>query len=134
MSDYCPGPYRDPDSLPGANTTRPTIHSSREIDFATGRYTFAEDGSCNGMNDVAQRVMMLVARAEYFSPAAFIDDRSISAQEQEIRAALRPLWFGPSPLIADLRITVETPGNGTIKRRVEFTNLATTLKESVTLS
>lgn len=120
---YHPGPYRDPDSLPGATATRPKLHTARKISTVPAlTYDFDADGNPEPMDAVAQRVLLLVARAEQSidGDSGRITDQSISAQKTAIRQALSILVDGPEPVIADLTISVEEDVAGTVKRTINY--------------
>jgi len=108
-----------------------TLVSSREIDFATGRYSIDSDGNYTGMQNTASRVSLLATIATARDPK-IIDERYRYTCEQNIRAALKPLTAKPA-VIEILSIEVTNQAQGKVVRRVNFRDLLNGEKQSVTV-
>lgn len=125
---YIQGPYAEHGSLPVPTTTR--LHSSRSIDFATRKYKLDSDGNHEGMDDIAQRVILTVA-FEAPRPPKMISDGDFSARKQRIRAAL--VAMEKEGAIRVQRVRVERTAAGAGREYVDFVNLRTQQSKSVKL-
>lgn len=125
------GPYARRTTFPPPGES--TLHSSRKIDFAGEDYTVGDEGQYEGMDDVAQRVVLTVA-FNVTSPK-YIDERSLRETEQDIRSALiaNGLMGGPEPEIELQQCTAVRSSAGRVEKIVKFKNLATGSKTSVTV-
>lgn len=118
--------------IPGASTdNRPTIVSSRRIDPKKKDYVFEDDGTGNydGMDDIYQRVILLVA-FELKHPKLIGVDYEAD-MTQRIRKALLPLVREKSIKIKSIEITKGTSGN--YYHHVRFIVLAVNREASITL-
>jgi hypothetical protein len=106
-----------------------TLTSSRKVDFATGRYVQDEAGGFAGMDDVVQRVTLLVAGAISRLPAT-VDRRTLAAVKDAVRVALAPVVDDGSARIDD--VSIVQPRAGAVAASVTFTNLLTGTKQTAT--
>lgn len=125
---YLRGAYAEFASLPAPTTT--TLHSAREIDFATKLYVLDTNGNPAAMSDVVQRVMLVLSYATP-RPPAMISDGDFELRRQTIATALRALE--DEGAIRVDRITVEVIGYGAGRERIDFTDLQTQQSQSVTI-
>lgn len=130
---YITGPYG---AIAGTVVTPPTmtarakLHSSRKIDPRTMRYVNADDGGFEPMDDVAQRVLLLLAFV--VQPNGRIDPKQANKTKQDIRNALAPLTAQPEPAIRIDKIEVTDDGRVTSNVFVGYTNLLTNTQTTVT--
>jgi hypothetical protein len=124
-------PFGIPSPPTSANTIS-TLSSSRLVDAKTRRYVVNDEGGFEAMDDVAQRVLMLVA----FNVAIpkFVTPRDQQAQRQRILEALSPMTTGPEPQIDKVRVDVEDDGKQTSWIVVTYRNLLTKTMQTVTPS
>jgi hypothetical protein len=124
---YGSSPYGAPPAEQPGEHPVPLI-TSRLID-ARGRYVIDDEGAFAAMDDVAQRVLLLIAFRAGPKPK-IIDDRAISARQAQIRAALQILTKGPSPVIEIKEIIVERSAPGKLKESVKYRRLVTNTIET----
>lgn len=130
---FTKGPYFHRSSLP--TPARPVVHSSRKIDFATGRYVLNKTtGGNEGMKGVAQRVVLGVALAERDLPDGVIDDASLEEREDAIRRELEPLTDGPEPAILLDLVETESAEPGSISTNVDYRDTNEQADESAQLT
>lgn len=117
-----PGVTIDPDD--GATPVQ--LVSSEKLDASAGGavYVIDSDGAHEAMDDVDQRVLLLIAFRAGPRPAV-LDDRSLAARRNRIRAALAPLTSRPQPTIEIVSIVVERSAPGRTRELVEYRNLLT---------
>lgn len=124
---YARGPYERFHALPAP--ARPAVHSSREVDFSAGRYSFdATTGAFESMSSVGQRVVILVAQT--VPRTAFLTDQDLAGRRQDIERALLPLAAD----IADLVVEVTSPSSGREAVRVSYLDISTGLNQTVQLT
>lgn len=109
---------------PGPNES--SLTTSRAIDAATGRYLCDAAGNFLPMDDVSQRVLLLVSFASVASP--FITATALSDQKAAITKALEPLTKGTTPAIQILDLTLTDDGKDGVTRTLTFKNLLTGTK------
>lgn len=111
------GPYGP--GTPPASPYSPSLVSSRKIDFKLGRYVITAEGNFDGMPDVHQRAVLLLAfgvrEPDLMGPSFE------AALHASIREALRPLTDSKPPAAVIRRIEVSTSA-GTSYRLIEFTD------------
>lgn len=84
------------------------LHSSRQLDLVVGTVVMASDGNFDGMDDVAQRVVLAIRRCV----VPEIQSRSFDEQmQQEIRRqlALAELTTGSAPAVELVRSDGQKP-------------------------
>lgn len=124
---YSTGPYRLATSLPSPGAS--TLTSSRKIDFVQRRYVTDDDGGFEAMDDVAQRVLLLVCFS--VTPQKFISTQALAAAAQDIRDALKPLTTGPEPEIEIAEVVAERTSAGSTRHAVSFRVLRTGTQQTV---
>lgn len=124
---YSTGPYSTLTSLPAPETTR--LHSSREVDFATKRYVFDDDGNPTAQPSVQQIVAMKVTFN--VEDAKLITPQDQEASRQAVVAELAELTKPPSPLIDRVTVSFASDRPGQQKNVINFRDLSTGLDESV---
>lgn len=115
-------PTFGPGGLPAEQPAN--LSSSRAIDWQRGDYVLDARGGYEPMDDVAQRVMMLVAFAAPKRPA-IIDGPAMSREKARIREALSPLSNGRDRAIEVLAVDVTNPEPGVMRRSVTYRSLLT---------
>lgn len=123
---YTKGPYG---SVGGAIVAPPTmsarasLSSSRGIDARTMRYQVADDGGFEPMDDVANRVLCILAFVVKMDGR--IVPREQAALKARIRTELRGLTEGQEPVIKLIDVTVTDDGKQTSFVGVTYKNLLT---------
>ncbi len=115
-------------ALPAEDPT--TLTSSRAIDVTTQRYELDDEGGFDAMDDVAQRVFLLLC-FELGPTPKFIDSRFDGAVRNAVVRALRPVTEGADPQAKLERVTVERQRPGGTRVMVEYLNLTTNSKRTV---
>jgi len=135
MSGFGTGPYGlgpfGKAVLPPEEPKPKILHSSREINGVTRRYVLDSDGNFEGMDDIAQRVLLLVSYAD--TEFKFITDRDNETSRQRIEAALSVLTSGKTPAIRIEAIEFTNPSYGLLQKRITYTNLRTNTQQTVEL-
>jgi hypothetical protein len=98
-----------------------TLVEARRIDAATKRYVLTDDGNFARMSVTAQRVLLTVSFA--LRTMKTVDPASRAAAASGLRAALRVLTEGRSPVARVLRVDVTSPAPATTLIEVEFVDL-----------
>jgi hypothetical protein len=116
---------------PTSATASPTVTlvSSRRIDLVSGLVVYDDDGNPDGMDDTAQRVVLLARRAAL---PDIIGPDFEAATEDEIRKALVPVTGGQSPAATINSVSVTSAQNGS-RILITYTNNLTGTQTSVTL-
>jgi hypothetical protein len=105
---------------PDSETERGSVPESQYVSV-DGLYAFKANGSFEGANNSAQRVIVLLAlRATRPSK---IGPDFVAEQEASVRAALSTLTSGPAPAIEIQAIEVRDDGKRTTTTRVAFADL-----------
>lgn len=127
---YSRGVYTNRDFLPVL--LRPEAGSSRELD-PTGRFVVdPTTGGFSRMDDVAQRVTLLLAfNVPEFG--GFSTDAARATWRARAFKALEPLTRSKPPVIRDLRIVVESDGPGRNEATVTYIVVSTGQEDTVTL-
>jgi hypothetical protein len=124
---YGLGPFGQAYLTP-TQTTRASLSSSRAID-TYGHYVVADDGGFEPMDDTAQRVILLINFN--VKPPQIITPKTMAAQEQAIRAALRPLTAGKEPAVKDVKIVVSDGGGAKLFESVTYFDIAAKRQQTV---
>lgn len=129
---YGQGPYGTTDGTPPSLPAQvPTsLSSSRQIDGVTRRYVQDTHGGFAAMDDVAQRVLLLVSFAEL--NATVITPQTLNDQANAIRAALVPLLDVKTPAISLIAVDVTRSASGTMTKAVTYKNLLTDTQTTIT--
>lgn len=106
-----------------------TLVTSRRIDFVNGLFEADSDGNPEGMNDIHQRIGILLSQATW--PATVGNDFA-AAVGAEVRYRLQPLLQPPVPDITITAVVVTTQVNGG-RVRVDFQNNLLNVPDSVTV-
>lgn len=106
-----------------------TLVTSRKIDFVNGLFVGDGEGNPDGMNDIHQRIGILLSQAKW--PGTIGNDFAASV-EAEIRYRLQPLLQPPTPDITIMAVVVETRVNSG-RIRVDFQNNLLNVPDSVTI-
>lgn len=116
-------------AVPEAANAKPptTLTSSRRIDFVTQRYVHNSAGGFEGMDDIGQRVVLLVSGAVRVPPK--ITPRAISSIQEAVRAALDNIVNVERAITLD-QVDVVSERAGQLAARVTFTNLKTSTKQT----
>ena len=116
-------------AVPEAANAKPptTLTSSRRIDFVTQRYVTNSAGGFEGMDDIGQRVVLLVSGAVRVPPK--ITPRAISSIQEAVRAALDNIVNVERAITLD-QVDVVSERAGQLAARVTFTNLKTRTKQT----
>ena len=116
-------------AVPEAVNAKPptTLTSSRRIDFVTQRYVTNSAGGFDGMDDIGQRVVLLVSGAVRVPPK--ITPRAISSIQEAVRAALDNIVNVERAITLD-QVDVVSERAGQLAARVTFTNLKTRTKQT----
>lgn len=116
-------------AVPEAVNAKPptTLTSSRRIDFVTQRYVTNSAGGFEGMDDIGQRVVLLVSGAVRVPPK--ITPRAISSIREAVRAALDNIVNVERAITLD-QVDVVSERAGQLAARVTFTNLKTSTKQT----
>lgn len=116
-------------AVPEATNAKPptTLTSSRRIDFVTQRYVHNSAGGFEGMDDIGQRVVLLVSGAVRVPPK--ITPRAISSIQEAVRAALDNIVNVERAITLD-QVDVVSERAGQLAARVTFTNLKTSTKQT----
>lgn len=116
-------------AVPEAANAKPptTLTSSRRIDFVTQRYVTNSAGGFEGMDDIGQRVVLLVSGAVRVPPK--ITPRAISSIQEAVRAALDNIVNVERAITLD-QVDVVSERAGQLAARVTFTNLKTSTKQT----
>lgn len=116
-------------AVPEAANAKPptTLTSSRRIDFVTQRYVHNGAGGFEGMDDIGQRVVLLVSGAVRVPPK--ITPRAISSIQEAVRAALDNIVNVERAITLD-QVDVVSERAGQLAARVTFTNLKTSTKQT----
>lgn len=126
MGSYGSGPYgyrAAADALPVEAAELPVVNaSSRRLDGKTKLVSFDDDGNAEAMDDVAQRVLLLVSYQLQMPPVVGRDFGPLL--EQRIRKALAPLLARPAPAI-QLHTVAVTRDASTTYVEVRYRNLLT---------
>lgn len=107
-----------------------SISSSRAINFQTRDYVLDARGGFAPMDDVAQRVMLLVSFAAPSRPMT-LDPTSMRREQQRIRDALSPMSSGRTREIDVLTVDVSSPEPGVLRRSVTYRNRLTGTQTTV---
>jgi hypothetical protein len=126
---YATGAYTQFSTLPAP--ARSDLSSSRKIDFARKDYVLNDEGGFEPMNDITQRVVLLVSFA--IKPRKFVTPRDLNGQKDDVRKALSILTSGSEPSIKLIDVTADAAGAGRTKTVVAFQNLLTNTKQTVTV-
>lgn len=106
------------------------LSSSRGYDGVTRRYVIATDGGFAPMDDVAQRVLLLLA---FGVPAQrIITPQDNAASAANIRRALEPLTRGSQPTIRIVELVVTDGGGGRLSRSLTYKNLLAGTQQTIT--
>ncbi len=111
-----------------AETTHTALSSSRAID-TYGHYVIADDGGFEPMDDTAQRIILLINFN--VTPPDIITPSTLTAQEQAIREAIKPLTSGKEPAIKDVKIVVSDGGGGSLFESVTYFDLVAQRQQTV---
>lgn len=111
--------------------TRAPLTSSRKIDGVTKRYVTTAAGGFEGMDDVAQRVLLLLSFAD--TEIGVITPQTMRAQEQKFRDALAPLTNQRAPTIKILEVSVRNPNMGRLVKTIRYKNLLTNTEQTAPL-
>lgn len=116
-------------AVPEAANAKPptTLTSSRRIDFVTQRYVTNSAGGFDGMDDIGQRVVLLVSGAVRVPPK--ITPRAISSIREAVIAALSDMINVERSITLD-QIDVVSERAGQLAARIAFTNLKTRTKQT----
>lgn len=116
-------------AVPEAANAKPptTLTSSRRIDFVSQRYVVSSQGGFEGMDDVGQRVVLLVSGAVKVPKK--ITPRAVSSIQESVRAALDSMINVERVITLD-SVQVVSERAGQLAARVVFTNLATQTKQT----
>lgn len=123
------GPFGQPPPVPSAEVL-PTLSSSRLVDGVSSRYVPTTDGDFEPMDGTAQRVLLLIAFADTYSP--IITPQGKADQAARIRRALRPLTEGREPAIDRLTVEVTDDGKAETLKTVTYRNRLTNTIQTVT--
>lgn len=107
------------------------LSSSRKIDGVTKRYVLNAQGGFAPMDDTDQRVLLVFSFAVVDTP--FITPQSMREQEQRIRTALTTsgLVAPRSPAIKIIKLTVDSPSYGVVRRTLVFKNLLANTQRTI---
>ncbi len=124
---YGTGPYGAAQFGGVIPTTNPegtaSLSSSRGYDGITRRYIIAADGGFEPMDDIAQRVLLLIA---FGVPAQkIITPQENAGTAAAIRRVLEPLTKGSRPTIRITELVVADKGGGRLFRTLSYTNTLT---------
>ncbi len=122
-------PYGTP-TVDDESSSLPDLSSSKNYNGKTRDYQIAADGGFSYMDDVYQRVILLVAFGTQHIPPLRSADFG-SKIDSSIRNALKPLTTGKPPAIRLKRVTVSDDGKTTAFVQVEFFRVATATYEIV---
>jgi hypothetical protein len=106
------------------------LYSSRLLN-ASGQYITRDDGGFEPMDDVDQRVQLLVAFAAKRS--AKLTARDLNTMRDDVIKALEVMSLARPPEIADVVVTAEQAGPSTSRIKVTFTNLSTSAQQTVSV-
>ncbi len=115
-----------PFGAPALDVSAPPVNrltSSRGIDGMSRKYVINDEGGFVAMDDVAQRVMLLLAFG--VTQPATITPESKAALATQIRAALAVLTVGREPTIKILTLDVVDDGRDGLNPRLSYRNLLT---------
>ncbi len=115
-------------ALPAEDPT--TLTSSRAIDATTQRYVLDDEGGFEAMDDVGQRVLLLLS-FELGPTPKLIDSRFDGSVRNAVVRALRPVTEGADPQAKLVGVTVVRPRGGATRVVVEYLNLTTNSKRTV---
>jgi hypothetical protein len=125
------GPYGGPLPVPASENPRPLVSSRSLIAGARGDvYELDGEGGDVGMDDVAQRVRLLLA-FEAGPRAPNTTPRELAARAGRLRAALAPLSSGPAPAIVIEDVKVERTSAGHVRESVTFRRTDTNTRQTV---
>jgi hypothetical protein len=116
-------------SLPPEDETFAALSSSRKIDFVTKRYVTNEDGGFDPMDDVAQRVMLIISFAVKEQKVITAQDNADTAAR--IRAALGVLTKGPTPTIKVIDLAVTDNGKASTLKSLTYKNMLTGTQQTL---
>lgn len=122
------GPFGAP-YPPPANEASGALASSRLIDGDSRRYVVTDEGGFDSMDDVAQRVMLLLAYG--VTMPRFITPETRASVAAQIRAALSTLTSGREPTISILSLSVDDDGRDGMTPRLSYRNLLTGTKQTI---
>lgn len=114
--------------LPLEEATRVLV-TSRQIDFVNGTFQYDVDGNPQGMNDIHQRIGILLSQARW--PQNVGNDFT-AAIEAEVRFRLAVLLQPPTPDITITGVQVVPYVNGG-RVKIDFTNNLLNEPDSVTV-
>ena len=120
-------PYQSQADLPSATET--IVHTSRNVDLTTGRYTVDAQGNAEGDDDIAHLVKM--ATTDIAITDDVITPRTIQAAEQRIRIALQAL-VDAGDIVVNLIRWTHTPGG--VDWQISYRNLGTGQTQTYTRS
>lgn len=124
---FCQGPYSQHASLPAPTTTK--LVDARNLNFATRRYVFDDDGNPEGMDATAQRVVLAVSFAGGDAPR-FGSTREFEGRRKRIEDALKPLVEEGAIRLLSVVVEETAPGEG--REQIDYVNLRTQKQHSVT--
>ncbi len=124
---YSTGPHALFATLPAPE--RASLRSSRKIDFVRKRYVLDDDDAFEAMDDVAQRVVLLIAFNT--KRPRFITPQTMSEYRDSITKALAVLTGGPEPVAGNLKVSVTTGSPGTLNTALTYTNLRTNTRTTI---
>jgi hypothetical protein len=99
------------------------LSSSRGIDGTSDKYVLNDAGGFVAMDDVAQRVQLLLAFG--VRRPAMITPETKARLESDIRAALAVLTTGREPTIKIVSLAIEDDGRDGLNPRLTYKNLTT---------
>lgn len=106
-----------------------TLVSSQQVDLVTGKLGYDDDGNEVGMDDTAQRIVLL-ARTAKLPSLRGVD--FTAAVEDALRKALVPVTGGTPPDATITSVTVVPTANG-VQTTITYTNNLTNTETSITL-
>lgn len=115
-------------ALPAEDPT--TLSSSRAIDVTTQRYVLDDAGGFDAMDDVGQRIYLLLAFGLGPTPK-LIDERFSGTMRAMVLRALEPVTVGADAQASIDDVVVVRPRGGTTRVLVAYTNLVTNSKRTV---
>jgi hypothetical protein len=124
---YTRGPYAEFSSLPAPSVTR--VHSSRKVDFTTGRYVLDDDGNPAAQPSIQQVVAMIVAFNLPDEP--LITPDALEARRQAVVALLSDLTAPPAPQITRLEVSYTSDDAGKVIGVINFQDMTTGENETV---
>ncbi len=129
---YSAGPYSAFASLPAP--PRPVIHSSRSITADTAEYELDPvTGGNLPMSSTAQRVLIVVTKAQHDQRGGFITDPDRNKTRRAIRAALEPLIKDGSITVRDDAVELVNPSQGVEQGVVNYKSIKQGIDQSVQL-